>query len=182
MSDLLSKSKYNYPRERHLYQFLSKDSGQSQDLAEVNTNVDGTTPVKFFIKPPSGEIWVLSRMMCFMQDTGSFRAEGYGAELSALTIGMKCYLNKSGDTSDNIITSLPVKTNGDWAKYNYDAELKSWGAGDNVLVGRWTFAKSGLPLSLDGDEGEEFGVIVSDDLTFLVSQTFNIQGFKISKG
>lgn len=173
-------AKFKFPRESQIFQYLSKDAGGDQSDANINANGDySVTPEKFFIKPPNDETWVILRMIISAQATGVFRAGGYGALTGGLTNGIDVYRNVTGDISDHLVTKAPVKTNAQWGFNCYDVDVKTWGPGDEFLLSRWTFEKSGRSMALDGAIGEEMGVIVRDDLSGLVNHIFQVQGFKI---
>lgn len=59
----------------------------------------------------------------------------------------------------------------------YDVELKSWGAGNEVLLVRYTFLKSGQFVRLVGDNNERLEVVLNDNLTGLIDHSFLIQGY-----
>lgn len=58
----------------------------------------------------------------------------------------------------------------------YDVQLLAWGSGNDLVAARWTFANSGRPLVLRGNDGDRLELILRDDFTGLISQTFMIQG------
>lgn len=116
----------------------------------------------------------LHRMMVEIRDTGAFSAEKYGA-LAELTNGVKV---EAIDADDNVLIDLldgtPIKSNAEWGANCYDVDLKTWGAGDEFVLVRWTFAKAGAPLTLHA--GESLQVTLQDDLSGLVEHHFLVQG------
>lgn len=164
----------------HIFQFLSKDVDGSQSIANINANGDySSVKGKFLIHAPVGYLYVLTRMIIYIQDTGSFRSEGYGAQATPLTNGLNLCLCESG--VENVITSKPIQHNAEWGMYNYDVDVKTWGAGDESLLARWSFFLSGQPFTVDGDREQSFGIILNDNMSFLVEHHFHIQGYKIKK-
>lgn len=165
---------------KHIFQFLSKDIDGDQSIANINA-VGNYSAVreKFLIHAPAGYLYILNRMVVYIQDTGSFRAEGYGAQATPLTNGINLCLCEAG--TEKVITSKPIQHNSEWGMYNYDVDVKTWGAGDESLLARWSFFLSGQPFTVDGDKEQSFGLIFNDNLSFLVEHHFHIQGFKIKK-
>ena len=142
-----------------------------------NANVDGSsTPVVFKIKPAAGQIFRISSMITTIRDAGTFGAEGYGV-LSELSNGVDVLTYDGAATVLDLTDGLSLTTNASWARACYDADVKTWGAGDQFLSARWTFAKSGQMIRLDGDAGEELRIVVNDNLTGLVEHYFFINGY-----
>lgn len=143
-----------------------------------NANGDYSSgATQFYIAPGAGVVYDINRMIVTIQDGSGFRAERYGSFGAALTNGIRI------EKQDNIGTTLleldggiNVKSNGDWGRLCYDADLKSWGAGNEFLNVRWTFTKAGGPLRLTGDDNDRLTVILNDDLTGLVEHYFMAQG------
>lgn len=147
-------------------------------LGTININGDysgGATD--FWIEPPAGEIWHIARLIATIQDTGTLRAEFYGAA-SALTNGIKIIHEVNSSESD-LTSQLPITNIGEFASYSFDANEISTGAGDNFIIFRWTFARSGTVLELDGDNNDKLIVRVNDDHTDLVGHRFMVQGHKL---
>lgn len=138
-----------------------------------NANVNGVvTPVPFKIVPPAGARYRLHRMMVKISDDAVVSAEKYGG-IAALANGIEVEVDLDGDTID-LLDGVPITGNADWGKVCYDTHVVDYGAGNNIILVRWTFAKSGAPLSLTSSD--EFRVTVNDDLTGLVEHYFQVQG------
>jgi hypothetical protein len=52
------------------------------------------------------------------------------------------------------------------------------GTGDNFMVVRWTFERSGFGLRLQ--DQQKFKLVLNDDFSVLTSHFFQVQGFKRS--
>jgi len=152
----------------------------------LDTNGDGTgtksaignyssSATSFMIKPPDNYIYYLQRMIVMIEDGGAVDSGAYGNNIT-LTNGI--HIHKSND--DGVILDFtdefPIKTNADWGKLCYDVHNVNFGLGNEFVNVRWTFAKSGAPLKIDGNRGEKFEVILNDNFSGLVSHTFNVQG------
>lgn len=159
----------------HLYRHLETtgDGTGSKDA-----NVDGSsTPVDFLIQPPAGEVYVLNRLLIYIEDTGNFRAGHYGVLGGALSNGVTLKVTDSSDVEILDLTANdPVTTNGGWGENSYDVDVKAWGSGNEILLARWTFAASGRPLILK--DQQKFKITINDNLTGLVKHHFHVQGYK----
>ncbi len=160
----------------------------------ASTNGDGTgtsdfignyssTGVVGYIKAPAGQTWDVYRMIVRIEDEATIHAEKYGA-LAALSEGVD--LNIRFESGGAIVGSLdggiPVKTNAQWASLCYDTDVKSWrtgGAGDELLVARYTFNRLGGPIQITGEERIELDF--DDNFTGIISHTFLFQGIVVSR-
>ena len=143
--------------------------------AAVQWNVNGSvTPVEYSTGVQSGfdKFYVHRALLCLEDGTG-FRAEHFGSLGAALTNGCEFEYVREGTTYD-LLDGVKVKTNHDFGRYNYDVDLKTWGAGDDVLLARWSFDRFGGPLLLEGSDSLIWRI--NDDLTGLTEATIVIQG------
>lgn len=153
----------------------------------LDTNGDGTgtkqatgnyasTPTTFKFTGTAKRTY-LNRMIVYLEDSGNFSTENYGAGLAALTNGIEVLLYDSAGTEvDDLTGGIAIKSNGGWARVCHDVSYIEFGAGDNVLSVRWTFANSGKPLLLP--RGGELRVALSDDCSGFVEHTFMVQGWE----
>lgn len=135
-----------------------------------------STVAKFTFTVPSGRVAELERMIVYIEDAGAPDSGKYGNSV-VLANGIKVYVR---DADDEIVLDLTpdeaIKTNADWGALCYDVSLLSWGTGNDTVVVRWTFAKSGAPLYLKGRDGHYLTAELNDDFTDLISHRFLIQG------
>jgi len=138
--------------------------------------VDGSsTPVLFKMLGAAGVRTNIVRAIFYIRDgrTG-FNASTFGA-VAGLTNGL---LFGVYDSDDALITDLldnhPIKSNIEFSQFMYDTNIVAIGTGDSALEARWTFSKSGKPLTLM--EGQYLGLTVRDDLTGLVDMCVSVQG------
>lgn len=160
-----------------IYRYLDTNGDDTGDINAIGDY--SSTPEVFYIQAPAGVKYELHRMIVAVEDGSGFRAERYGNLAAALTNGItiQC-LNDDGVTC-NLTDNRPIKTNAQWGMLCYDVELKSWGAGDELLLARLTFEKAGEPLIIDGDMSGRLEVQLNDDFTGLVEQHFMIQGISL---
>lgn len=132
------------------------------------------TPVDYFISPPAGRIYAISRLLTCIKDSGSLDADGYGNGASLTNGIIVSSKTPSGELIARHDGGQTIKTNAQWGRLCYDVKEHVWGLGDEILLVRWTFTKAGGPLIYD--EGERFCVTINDDHTNLTSHTFLVQG------
>ncbi len=163
-----------------LYRFLDTNGDGSGAKSAIGDYSAGTgTPTAFKIVPPSTDLFTLSRVIVQIRDTGTIAAEEYGA-LPELSVGVVLRVMDAGGVVKDLTDGLPIKSNAAWGRVCYDIDISTFGTGDNFVECRWTFAKSGKFLELNGQAGEWLEAYLSDDLSGLVSHTFMVQGFRAS--
>ncbi len=185
------------PRDEENYAQRGRTGGLVNERANVlardmlfrflDTNGDGTgtknaigdlssTPV-FLITAPAGYEYILNRMIVKIEDAASgFNADTYGG-LTALTNGILLgHYNSSGAQDLDLLDGEPIKQNLNWARNCFDATIESFGSGTDFFKVRWTFANAGNPLVLE--PGESLRLTIQDDLTGLIGQFFQVQGWR----
>lgn len=163
------------PTKTPLFRHLDTN-GDGTGTIVANGNYSGAAEI-FYIQPGAGEIYRLQRMIVSLEDTNGFSAQEYGNLGSALTNGITVRVQNDSGTVYELTDGDPVKTNAKWGAFCYDVDLKTWGAGDEFLLVRWTFSRTGQPMRLVGDNNERLEVVLNDDFSGLVDQTFIVQGY-----
>ena len=147
--------------------------------ASPDANVNGSiTAVEFDVEPPSGETWLIYRVVITVGDNNNLIAENYGG-VATLANGVRVIGMQGSDEVLDLLEGFPVQRNVDWDERCYDSNISSYGAGDNYINWRWTFAKAGEPLELRSSHNEKIRVIIQDDLTGLTLHRFCFQGYKL---
>lgn len=141
----------------------------------ANGNYSGAETF-FTVAPGASEVYRIHRMVVTIEDTSGFTAQEYGNLGFALTNGVSVQIRNAGGLVKNLTNGNPVKTNAQWAGLCYDADLKTWGSGDELLAVRWSFDRSGAPLRIDGAAGEYFAISLNDNFSGLVDHHFFLQG------
>ena len=162
---------------RYVYRFLDT-VGDGTGVTQHSDDFS-TTEELYQVDPPAQGFFAILQMMVQIRSNGMMSGEKYGDQ-PELTDGI---IVGTFDLDDNIIVDLtggqPIKSNGDWAKQAYDAQMMGFGAaaasGDQYLKVRWNFADAGQPIFIS--QGERFAVKLSDDFSGLISQTAQVQGF-----
>ena len=134
-----------------------------------------TTPLSLKYIAPEQYVVNIYRMIVKVRDTGSFDVEKYGNNIT-LTNGIRIYHRHGNGDLVAELTAKPILSSGDWSAHCYDVQVLSFGTGDEVLSVRWTFAASGQPVMLDGQDGDYIELVLNDNFTGLNEQIFCIQG------
>lgn len=148
------------------------------DITDTGTGTHTLHAVqKFKIAPASGETMELARMIVSITDVGAPDSGKYGNDID-LTNGITMFLDSTDDVDNVDITdSLPIKTNSDWGRLaGVDVQDMAWGTGNDQVVVRFTFEKSGVPLVLHGGWGHVLEVTLNDNFSGLVEHYFMVQG------
>jgi hypothetical protein len=120
---------------------------------------------------------VISRLLVQIVDTGAMSADKYGSA-NALSTGIEIRVNSKRGILIDLTDGVLIKKNGDWGRLSYDVNITSFAAGNQFLHCRWTFAKSGQPITLDGSRLERLEVIMPpEDLDVLLDHYFTVQGY-----
>ena len=159
----------------------------------LDTNGDGTgiknaigdysgSAETFYFQPAAGKIARITRMIVLIRGPkAQFYTDSYGS-VGELTNGVTVRVQNDSGTLVDLTNGLPVKTNGNWGHYCFDAEVypSSVGNTDTYLRVRWTFEKAGYPLRLVGDNNERLEVVLNDNfdgVNGLVEHFFHAQGY-----
>ena len=125
----------------------------------LDTNGDGTGTVSatgdylataddFYYQ--ATEACEIHRLVVTIQDAGIMTAAAYGFNI-ALTNGIRIFQSLAG-VEFKLDGGIGIKTNADWGSIAYDVDVKEWGAGNQILVSRLTFAKMGKPIILNAND------------------------------
>lgn len=138
--------------------------------------VDGSvTPVEYSVGVPSGfSQFIVHRALLYMSDGSGFRAEYFAGLGAALSNGCDFEFVNDGTTYD-MLDGISITHNGDFGRMAYDVSLKTWGAGDDIILARWSFDKFGGPIRLAG-ANDKFVWRVNDNLSAITEATICVQG------
>lgn len=145
------------------------------------TTEQATTADEYMYKPGAGVVAILERLLIGIEDNAKFAAEKYSG-IAALSTGITFTIKNSADAVIHTFNPLPIKKTWHYGMLAGSDELPSdYTTGNDRTLVRWTFAKAGYPVILNGDEGEYLSCNVPDDLTTLVSQIMQVQGYKATQ-
>ncbi len=138
--------------------------------------------MNFSVQPPPGEVWRIERMIITINDHGITDFSEYG-NLAKLTQGIKIFIRNTTTIRDLTGMEMPdrnIHSMGDWLTNMYDCQLLKSQGGSTVdyYVCRWTFAKAGNLIRLDGDLNESFYMQLNDSFIGLDAHHFLVQGYK----
>lgn len=137
------------------------------------------TPQDFLIKPDVGR-YIIARLIVTVGDTPGMHAQEYGNLDSALLNGIAVGVYDDEGLVYNLTDpNFPVTTNANWGSTCYDVDIKSWGQTptDELLLVRWTFARTGKDIDLRSWLGEKLVVTLNDNFTGLQAHHFMAQGW-----
>lgn len=155
--------------------------GVVDDTCQMQLTVGSSgSPIAYSWGPPTGEVWVLSRINIYVQDgQAQFIATNFGA-ISPLAIGCLWRMNRR--LLNTAVDFFSVKNNVEWCLMaGVDVEERKYGSGDDVLQVRWTITK-GIATEkfiMLGDNGDVLEMLVRDDLSDLTQFHCYAQGYKI---
>jgi hypothetical protein len=154
---------------RDVYVYLRDGAGSNNVARDFSGALDGT-----FVYVPTVETEI-QRILVQIKDTVQVVADNYGG-IAALANGIRVRVRDidSAVVVLDLCDGEPPKTNGAWARKCFDVSYSVFGAGDQYVDVRWTFAKSGKPLFLY--PGEQLEVFTDEDLSGLTGHTFFIMG------
>lgn len=155
----------------NLFRFLRDDMGSAEMAVDGSVN-----NVTFFYEVPPGVRAEIGRALFYLRDAGGFDSGGWGnngGNPLANGIALRT-MSANGTLLFDILDGQFIDSVISLTAWCYDLRRDNFGSGHEAAVARWTFAKSGRPIILY--PGERLEVVIRDDLTYLVSQTINIQG------
>lgn len=177
----------------NIYQPVGPRINDAPFFRYLDTNGDGTgtksvtgnfgaSVEDFYIQPAPTEVFYISRMLVGVEDGTINSADVYGGLGDPLSNGILLLKTTAAGTLEQY-TDLPVTTNGEWAYLCYDLAVNSGiGNANDVMTVRWTFAKTGGLIRLDGRAGERLVIRVEDNFTGLLEHLFQVQGFTRLEG
>lgn len=152
------------------------------DIDSVCTNssdnmlVDGSvTPVVFSVSPKTGQAGDMTRLILIMDGSGAMDFSTFGSD-DTLTNGCLVRVKRSNGLYRNLFN---FKSNGDFIGQSFDSLFQEKvGGGLYGFSSRSTFSgqdNRGVVIRLDGDIGEEFQMVIQDDLTSGVNTSIRME-------
>lgn len=157
------------------HNYISRHMHDEADSGVISAVGDySSTEKKFIITPPEGEVYFLHRMIVHIRDAGNLDTNSYG-NMITLADGIQLKIENSSEVEQlDLLNGITIKNNGDWQMFSHDAQLSTFGTGDQILSIRWTFSRAGAALKLAN--GDRLVAILNDDFSDLVAHHFMIQG------
>jgi hypothetical protein len=134
-----------------------------------------TTPLIYKICPPAGAVWDLTKLNFSITD-GIEMDDGKFGGITALTNGLIFRVVDGYTKQMGIITN-----NAGFREYGFDTVYNDRAGGTGVYGynGFLRITDNGVVMRLNGDNGDEFQIIVRDNLTALTKLAFVIQGHTV---
>lgn len=167
------------PKIQDFGRYPTLTGAASQNPADKTMNVDGSTMPQVFKLRPRLDLGTgplrgkethlsIERMIVFIEDSGNFRAGGFGAIYPALANGVNVAIFDADDDAliQDLCDGIDITSNAEWSSKCFDVDYFDFGSGSNFLSARWTFGKSGSPLTIH--QGQYLGITINDDLRDLI--------------
>lgn len=166
--------------DKAIYKFLRLDG---KPAGSANMAVDGDPgPINFKAGPTGTQVWEITRIIFHLRDNvAGMKPEEFGG-ISAL--GAKaCQLGvmQAGTEVLDFTNGLDIAANQDFGRICYDLAFVSGGSGANAntaLQSRFTFAKAGHPILLQGWNKDEIFMGINADIDAVLEFTAQIQGYQ----
>ncbi len=131
------------------------------------------TPTPFFFQPPLAVY--IHKAIIMIESIAGMWAERYGNIPNGLINGYSLIHRDTDDISQlELNNGIPIKTNAQIGRTGFNVDVKTWGAGDEVLLATCDFQTTGAPLTLKANH--KLGIILNDDFTGLKQHFFMVQG------
>lgn len=141
------------------------------DFAQANGSV---TPVVYKIKPPVGVKWDITKLNFSFTDDTTMDDGKFGG-ITALTSGL-IFRAVDGYTKQMGI----ISNNAGFREYGFECQYSDKApAGLYGYNGNLKIKDTGVVMRLNGDTGDEFQIIVNDNLTGLTKLAFVCQGHTV---
>lgn len=135
--------------------------------AITNASGDYTTPLAFQAVVPVGKMWRVSKLAVTIEDGTGMTTNTYGGIATLSTGATVRVLNVDGTVRETLATG--IKSNTGWKNVAGDGETVT--LTNDLFTCVWEFAK---PIDLSA--AESFQVLLSDNMTGIITQNFAIQG------
>ena len=156
---------------KHLFRFAKDATGAT--VSAVENTLGGA--IHFEVAPSETEFYVVNRLVVHIHDGGSVVPENYGGIGGGVTNGVIVRVTQDSNPILTL-TPEPIKNNADWGRYCYDVAYNT-GLGQEIVSARWTFAKGGKGIALDGALNQRLEVVFNDNFSGLIDHTFLAHGW-----
>lgn len=153
---------------------LTISMSQNGDNATFNAIGDYSgTPVRFYSTALPNRDFLINRITIEVSDNGTLSRSNYGAISGGLTNGIQFYIIQNG--VETIISNPPlIKSNSDYLDSSNVFQIIDFGASDDSIFYGLDFSQFADPVVINGDNGDQFGVILNDNFTTLVAHKFSL--------
>lgn len=156
---------------------LLNGSNKSMDVNGSGTAQD------FTAGPGAGEIWYIQEITLFLEDPGTMDAGDFGSISGGLSNGLQLLIDVDGTEYEiaNFEDNMDLETGFARIPFTGFGEdgANGWMNEDDVFSGKWKFYP---PISLVGDDDDQFIARVRDNLTGLSELEMRVIGYKFLDG
>lgn len=155
----------------HFFRYLDTNGDGSGTMNAIGDY--SLTPTAFYYQPP---ITVkVHKAVIMIESLQGMWAERYGNIMGGLTNGYSfCQSNVDDVVQIEINNGIAVKSNAELGRTGFDVDVKTWGAGNEVLLATCNFNETGAPLELKANN--KMSVTLNDDFSGLIQHFFMLQG------
>jgi hypothetical protein len=133
---------------------------------------------EFCLLPGPDEVFYITRLIIHISDAGPFNADNYGGLAAPLPNGVSLMIRNGATTKFDFMDGWPVIDNADWSRVTYTAQELNFGSGDDTMTAVLDFKTGeGQLLVIDGSTGDRLAIVLNDNFTGLVENSFLAQGF-----
>jgi len=153
------------PSRATFWRFLDTN-GDGTGTKNANGSTYTATGTAFYIEPPAGNVYDITRLIVTVEDTAVSDATLYGAVLITNGITIR---RVSGSDILTYTDGVTITTNTHWSRF---CEVKT------VTTQLQAICEFGGLIQLNGDRDERLEVRVRDDLSGLTGHYFMVQGYR----
>lgn len=155
--------------------YISQFARNNSDY-DMIVNCSGT-PCIFKIQPNVTEVYRIARVIIHIEGSNNPDGDSYGPINGGLTNGVVLRVMRGDNLLLNLTPDEPIKNNADFSHYAYDVVTSTFDVGTNFIVVRWTFAKGGTYIRLNGSKNDSIQVVLRDDHSSIGEQHWLFQGY-----
>lgn len=146
----------------------------NMDMITANGTID--SPVIYTVKPTDGEVWHIVRILAIITHGSAGDLSKIGDQ-AALTNGIIIREKKSDGTYQSL--GQNIRSNGDMKLKGYDLDFTDKaGGGNHGTTWRFTLARVGAIVKLDGSLGEELQILLPDSTVGNITMEIVAEGHK----
>jgi len=136
------------------------------------------TPTTLFYQPPGFQKLYLTTLYIQISGATKFNQTDYGS-ITALTNGITFFI-KIGGVELSLFASVAFKSNSDWYAFTNHNVLTAWsGTAETLGIEISLLDDFGMPLIIDGAQGQQLICKLHDNFTGLVNQRFLLKGRQV---
>ena len=133
-----------------------------------------TSPTEAFYRIPDNQTFTISTVIIQVSDVGIFEQDRYGAMASALTNGLRFFIDLGGFIVP-LLGGAAIKTNNDFFALTHHSRLTDFGGVAQTIVSEFMLADD-YGGYLQMTEGQRFILLLQDNFTGLSGHKIELRG------